>query len=289
MTTVIRRAVLLLTWLHRRSSKATTNWQSSTSSNTTRLKTEKPTNVATYCYSSLNSDVELRKIKRSDKVFRWQHKNGDGTWKSGRDKQQPDLYRRAEWSDSDHVYVVEGEKDADNLSKIGLQATTSADGAGKWNEKYNQSFSEKKVTILIDNDSEGIKHGDLVASNILGTAAGVKVINLMPDKDKGDVSDWLNAGGTKEQLLKIIKDAPVYRKTDKRSKSSPENGGQGGRPKVPVADIANEFAEKHTDKNRHFLIKYYQGQWYKFNGRYYENMALDDLRNSVTEFLEKRL
>ena len=34
------------------------------------------------------------------------------------------------------VFVVEGEKDADALARLGLAATTNVGGAGKWRAEY---------------------------------------------------------------------------------------------------------------------------------------------------------
>ena len=39
-----------------------------------------------------------------------------------------------------------------------------------------------------------------MARNIHGVAASVKVMELPGLPEKGDVSDWIKAGGTKEQL-----------------------------------------------------------------------------------------
>ena len=54
------------------------------------------------------------------------------------------------------VFVVEGEKDVDTLTKIGLVATTSPTGGGKgknkWNQDYNEFLKGADVVILPDND-----------------------------------------------------------------------------------------------------------------------------------------
>src|SRR5439155_11979428 len=38
------------------------------------------------------------------------------------------------------VYLVEGEKDVDNLCTLGLVATCNPMGAGKWRDSYNASL-----------------------------------------------------------------------------------------------------------------------------------------------------
>ena len=50
------------------------------------------------------------------------------------------------------VYIVEGEKDADNLLKTGLVGTCNAGGAGKWQASHSKWLEGAKVIILPDND-----------------------------------------------------------------------------------------------------------------------------------------
>lgn len=105
---------------------------------------------------------------------------------------------------SDTVYVVEGEKDVDNLMKCGVVATCNPGGAGKWRERYNTYFINKHIIILPDNDVEGHRHAQLVAEHLHGTAASVKVIKLPDLSKKEDVSNWLHKGGTREILEKLV-------------------------------------------------------------------------------------
>ena len=45
-------------------------------------------------------------------------------------------------------FFVEGEKDADNLSKIGVCATTIAGGAGKWRKRYEDYFKDADLILV---------------------------------------------------------------------------------------------------------------------------------------------
>lgn len=119
-------------------------------------------------------------------------------------------YRLPDVLKAETIYVVEGEKDADRLATIGLTATTNAQGAGKWRKEYNQHFQGKAVVILSDNDSPGMAHAQDVARNLHGIAASVKVVNLPGLPEKGDVSDWISAGGTKETFLALVQAAPKF-------------------------------------------------------------------------------
>jgi hypothetical protein len=99
------------------------------------------------------------------------------------------------------VFVVEGEKDADNLATLGLVATTSPLGAGRWRPEYSEFLRGRTVVILPDNDGPGRKHAEDVSASLAGKAAAVRVVELPGLPPKGDVSDWLAAGGTKKRLL----------------------------------------------------------------------------------------
>ena len=46
------------------------------------------------------------------------------------------------------IPVLEGEKDCDNVEKIGLVATTFHGGTGKWHEEYSECFKEAKVICI---------------------------------------------------------------------------------------------------------------------------------------------
>lgn len=121
-------------------------------------------------------------------------------------------YRLPEILAADSIFLPEGEKDCDSLFRLGLTATTNPGGAGKWftsniNDKY---FQGKNVIILPDNDPVGQTHAEFVARALHAVAAGVKIINLPGLPSKGDVSDWLANGGTKEKLLQISEATPAW-------------------------------------------------------------------------------
>ena len=59
------------------------------------------------------------------------------------------------------VYIVEGEKDADTLNKMGYTATT-AGSTSDWRREYAFYFTGAKVIILPDNDKPGMKLKDQI-------------------------------------------------------------------------------------------------------------------------------
>lgn len=108
------------------------------------------------------------------------------------------------------MFVCEGEKDCDNLAAIGLAATTNAGGAEKWKAEHSEALRGRLVFILPDNDEPGRRHASAVAVSLHNIAAGVRIVNLSHLPDKGDVSDWLAAGGTADELLRLANEAPEF-------------------------------------------------------------------------------
>jgi putative DNA primase/helicase len=108
------------------------------------------------------------------------------------------------------VFISEGEKDADRLRALGLVATTNPQGAGKWRADYAESLRGRDVVILPDNDQPGRAHAQTVARSLQGVAASIKVLELPGLPEKGDVSDWLDAGGQVETLCAMVDDLPEW-------------------------------------------------------------------------------
>lgn len=137
----------------------------------------------------------------------------DGT--KGRDGYPGILYRLpdvlAAKQARDPIFIVEGEKDADRLAELGLTATTNADGAGKWSpELHGKHLEGADVVVIPDNDNPGVAHADTIVETLAGIAASVRYL-ILPIGEKGDVSDWLDAGHTAEELLELAQRADPIR------------------------------------------------------------------------------
>lgn len=114
------------------------------------------------------------------------------------------------------VYWPEGEKDVEVLKQLGLLAVCNVMGAitgtannYKWNKAYAEALRDRKVILLADNDEAGEEHVKNVAAGLKDIAASVHIVRLPDLPAKGDVSDWLAAGRTREQLEEIANPAPV--------------------------------------------------------------------------------
>ncbi len=134
------------------------------------------------------------------KTFRQRGPNGERSVKGLRNVPYnlPDVLYQA--NQGGRVFVVEGEKDADNLRAIGLVATCNVMGAGKWRDELSPHFGGAEVVILPDNDTAGRSHAKKVSKSVGPHARSVRIVNLPGLKPKGDVSDWLESGGSRERL-----------------------------------------------------------------------------------------
>jgi putative DNA primase/helicase len=92
----------------------------------------------------------------------------------------------------------------DTLRTLRLTATCNPMGAGKWRTAYNAPLRGADVVILSDHDAPGRQHAQQVAQALHGIAASVKVVELPGLPEKGDVSDWVQAGGTRVQLEALV-------------------------------------------------------------------------------------
>src|SRR5262249_18519920 len=70
------------------------------------------------------------------------------------------------------------------------------------------------VAIIPDNDEAGRDHARAVAASLRGSAASVKIVELPRLPPKGDVSDWINAGGTAEALHTLIASVEAERRAE---------------------------------------------------------------------------
>uniref|UniRef100_A0A6M3KGL9 Putative primase n=1 Tax=viral metagenome TaxID=1070528 RepID=A0A6M3KGL9_9ZZZZ len=107
-------------------------------------------------------------------------------------------------TESQTVYICEGEKDCDRLMQIGLTATCNPMGAGKWFDSMTPYFQDKDIFILPDNDNPGKDHALLVAARLRPVAKSISIVNLPNLSPGGDVYDWLSAGNTKADLLEVV-------------------------------------------------------------------------------------
>ena len=175
----------------------------------TRLQ---PTKYLAKQYDYVNADGEVvYQIQRFEpKTFRQRRPDGKGGWLYNMDGIEAVPYNldKILLNPDAPIFIVEGEKCAERLTQLDLIATTNHGGSKNWKPELNQYFAGRKVVLIPDNDEAGQKHADVVQSQLWGVADAIKRIDLPGLADKGDVVDWLFNGGSRRELLELVKATP---------------------------------------------------------------------------------
>ncbi len=104
------------------------------------------------------------------------------------------------------IQIFEGEKDVDRwVSELGIPATCNSGGAGEgdWSQ-WAPMFKGARVFLWPDNDEAGRRHMETVGRALINDV-GELLVMVLPDlKEKGDISDWLDAGGTVDEIASIM-------------------------------------------------------------------------------------
>lgn len=175
--------------------------------------------VATYDYVDEAGEILFQVVRLEPKTFRQRRKARQGddpnkvkdgwVWSVKGVRQVP--YRLPDLAEAiameRPIFVVEGEKDVESLAGLGITATCNAMGAGKWPESLSAYFAGADVIHLSDNDDSGREHTALVAAALKNLAASQRILDLPGLPAKGDVTDWIAAGGNADQLWHLVEHA----------------------------------------------------------------------------------
>ncbi len=188
--------------------------------------------TTTYTYQALHEGepIEVAQVRRADdgngkRRFSQWHRDGN-RWVSGLPdevKAQVHLYQifnetnQSAIANGQTILIVEGEGKVDLLLSLGIAATCSIGGGGKWKQygypNYLQDLEGAAVVICPDRDQPGIKHADEIALDFpdakwLYAAPTSYLWERLIQPNKGfDIKDWINDdGATKEDILNAIGD-----------------------------------------------------------------------------------
>ena len=194
-------------------------------------KTTAPRTVAEFSYTDEHGELLFQVVRQEPKHFFQRAPDGKGGWRRSLEGVRRVLYRlvallgapRDAW-----VVLVEGEGKADRVAReLALVSTCAPGGAGKWSPDYTEVLRGRRVLILPDNDEVGRAHATRVRGELERVAAEVAILELPGLPPKGDVADWLNQGGTRQQFAALLGVA--------------ERGYAGPEPVlVPFSEIAPE-------------------------------------------------
>jgi len=118
-----------------------------------------------------------------------------------------------------HAFIVEGEKDVETLQSLGLIATCNpggVGGAGLWKD-FSRFFPKgSRVVLVPDADEPGQKLMAEVSQCLLANECEAKKLDLgypITSNHGKDVSNWLAEGHTKNELIALAENAPIWQAT----------------------------------------------------------------------------
>lgn len=173
--------------------------------------------IAKYDYRDASGELRYQTVRLEPKGFFQRRPDGTGGWIPNLDGVERVLYHLPKLLTAPQraVFLVEGEKDADALTALGLLATTVVGGASApWLPQYSAVLRDKHLVLLGDNDAPGEARVRTLARTLLPIAKSVRIVPLPDLPPKGDVSDWHEAGGTKEELLAQVEATPMLTAAD---------------------------------------------------------------------------
>jgi len=160
---------------------------------------------STYDYRDEHGALLFQVVRKTGKRFLQRVPDGDGGWIWKLNGVRRVLYRLPEIvaDDADRtIYIAEGEKDVDTLSRRGFLATTNPGGAGKFallGEHPREVLRGRDVIVIADADEPGRKHAREVEGILRDVVRSIKIVEAPPPHK--DVSDLFAAGGGIEQLV----------------------------------------------------------------------------------------
>ena len=208
--------------------------------------------VATFIYSD-GLGREVARVLRYEppdrgpkklKQLRPIHCDG-GNWSIGDPVGQWPLYRLAELTGSQRVFIVEGEGKVEALRSLGLIATTSAHGSKAAAKTDWQPMAGKECVILPDEDDAGRHYAETVANILhrLHPPGAVRIVNLPDLPDGGDIIDFIEDRRTdaKDDLAIRTEIEDLAALAPEHVPSAGDDRGDGPRPVVVrLSDVQPE-------------------------------------------------
>lgn len=185
---------------------------------------------ATYNYVSINGSYAFTKIRLSGKKLLYGKLENDrfsyGIGREGR-KSYKAIYGSVQAltkavSEGKPIFIPEGEKDVDTLTKQGYTAFTYG-GVNDWQADFAKLVKNADVIVFADNDNPGIAVANTILRDIRPVVKSAKVIIPMPDIPKADISDYFQAGHSKQEFEQMINTVTENRMEFNTEPQKPKN------------------------------------------------------------------
>lgn len=207
-----------------------------------------------YIYQNEKGQEVYRKIRFEGKKFLTKPKG---------EKQIP--YHLPELIKSKTVFIVEGEKDADELRKLKIPATTTG-GTNSWKKEHAAYFKDKKVIVCLDSGT--LDYMKKIAEDLKNVAKEIRIVDLgkygfKKDQDVSDYIETCTAGDLREAVLQLAREAPVYE--GKEENQEPDKT----ETEIHLTDMGNaERFANQNNKNTKYCHPW--GKWLHFTGKRWE-------------------
>jgi len=219
-------------------------------------------------------------------------RDGKGCF-SGDPKGELPLYNLAAVMKADTVYLVEGEKCADALIKLGLPATTWSHGTSSWKRTDLGPLAGKKVNISPDRDAPGRKAATGIAGALCGLESEVRKVEPAVDEglDIADLVDRLGESRDDEDIRQGIVESFENVEPWKPS-AEPEPADDGGPFHFTELGNTNRFLSEHRD-DIHWCdhtggwFVWRRGQWVIDERRRVERLVNKTVTNLRVEIAKK--
>jgi hypothetical protein len=169
--------------------------------------------IAKFDYTDEAGALLYQCLKYEPKGFSQRRPDGAGGWVNNLSDVRrvpyhlPDLIAHPDAS----VICCEGEKDSDSVAALDLVATTVV--SGKWTNDCINALAGRHCYIVRDMDEAGAIKATQAAQLLHPVAASVKIValpGLDGTKNNKDLTDWLDAGHTKDQLIDVCANTPDW-------------------------------------------------------------------------------
>ena len=150
------------------------------------------------------------------------------------------LYQPDQLDKHEAVWICGGEIKAlvvgAMLSEFSIGAVSSTGGEGSWDTSWSKLFKAKRIWICMDVDAAGQAAARKLGT-LLSPVAEVRIISLPLNKEdhpKGDVNDYVHAGGTADDMLRLMELAAPFEMSN-----LPGKDDERGSRRVKLANATN--------------------------------------------------
>ena len=191
------------------------------------------------------------------------------------------------------IYITEGEKDCETLFMYGFTSATTFYNSKSWEDSYTEIFkgSNSKIVFVGDTGAAGESFKKLVWEKLGPHCSSFRVVELpniekIGDGKNKDVTDWFEAGHTKEELLNAIKDAWDWKISTKWKDvkvTEKKDGTRIVKPKKTIDNFKLLLKETKTELFFNEISKQYDVMTETF-----KNANLNTLETEITSYAAKQ-